>query len=73
MVEWKIKIGLTYKVTFDDCCVRGNFTSKLTESQDENDNGELHDTDKLEYGVELKFENGVNLTAWNAVVLELVK
>lgn len=67
-----LKIGSNYNVDFDDCCVRGNFTSKLVEAKGYNDDGELYDTDNLDYGVELKFENGVNLTAWNAVVLELV-
>lgn len=69
----ELTIGSIYRVNFDDCCVRGNFTSRLTEAKDENDDGEMYDTDKLKYGVELKFENDVNLTAWDAVVLELVK
>ena len=56
-----------------DCCVRGTFTSKLIKAQNYNDNDELCDTEELEYGTELTFENGVNLTAWNGVSLEQVK
>lgn len=68
----KIEIGATYEVDFDDCCVRGSFTSKLIKAQDYDDNSELRDTEELEYGTELTFENGVSLTAWNAVSLEQV-
>lgn len=69
----EIAVGLKYNVEFVDCCVRGSFTSVLTEAKGYDDDGELCGTSILEYGVELKFENGVNLTAWNAVDLELVE
>lgn len=39
----------------------------------EGDNDKKHDVDILEYGTELLFESGVELTAWNAVSLELVE
>lgn len=69
----EIEIGKLYEVDIDDCCVRGNFTSKLIEAKDYNDDEELWDVTVLEYGTELKFENGVNLTAWNGVSLTLVE
>lgn len=66
-------IGATYEVDISDCCVKGEFTSKLIEAKDYNDDEELYDVTILEYGTELKFENGVSLTAWNGVSLELIK
>lgn len=66
-------IGEVYKVDISDCCVRGEFISKLIEAKDYNDDEELCDVTFLDYGTELKFENGVSLTAWNGVSLELIK
>jgi hypothetical protein len=43
--EVDLKPGLLYKVTFDDCCVSGEFTSKFV--------GEVEG--------DLTFENGVKL------------
>lgn len=69
----ELVIGATYEVDISDCCVRGEFTSKLIEAKKYGDNDEMIDTTFLEYGTELKFENGVSLTAWNGVSLEVVK
>lgn len=44
-----LKIGETYTVKFDDCCVAGEFTSKLIRKESPDDE------------VELAFENGVTL------------
>lgn len=69
----EVTIGETYKVEIEDCCVKGSFISRLIEAKNYNDDNELCDVTVLEYGAELKFDNGVSLTAWNGVSLELLK
>ena len=55
--EEDLVVGTLYKVSFDDCCVGGEFTSKFT--------GETED------GTE--FENGVVLFATHACIFEEIE
>jgi hypothetical protein len=58
------EIGVTYKVTFDDCCVKGSFTSALTAKN------YVPDPPETEPFLEsVTFANGVTLTEWLAVTL----
>jgi hypothetical protein len=61
----KGKIGLneTYKVSLDDCCVKGEFTSKITLIK--------RDDEEPEYLERVEFSNGVTLTEFNAVKFEV--
>ena len=49
-----MEIGKTYRVKINDCCVKGEFTSKLISAK----------VDVEEDETEMKFENGVVLTWW---------
>lgn len=70
-----IKVGKTFKVVIDDCCVEGEFTSKLIKAlacDDDSVNDELLEVEELSesnYGAELYFENGVRLTKQGGVTL----
>ncbi len=56
MGKINLEVGTVYKVELSDCCISGNFTSKLIQKET---------TEKSEgmYG-EIKFENGVVLETW---------
>lgn len=58
----KITLNETYKVSFDDCCVKGQFTSKVTLIE--------RDVEEPEYVERVEFSNGVTLTEFNAVRFE---
>lgn len=62
----KYKIGSTYKVVINDCCVKGEFTSKLV-------NTILDEIEPEEDDVRgLVFENGVTLTViWGTEIKEI--
>jgi hypothetical protein len=66
----KLVIGKTYKVSIDDCCVEGEFTSKLVEVFSYDDDENIIPVTEIEYGVALIFENGVKLVAMNGVSLK---
>lgn len=72
-----IEIGRTYLVEIDDCCVKGEFTSKLLKAQmyteDENHNDVPYPVTKIEYGTEAFFENGVRLELMNGTTLTEVE
>lgn len=60
----KYKIGSTYKVQIDDCCVKGDFTSKLV--------GTIIEEEDPEEVTGLIFENGVTLTLiWGTSFTEI--
>lgn len=46
-------LGTTYRVTFEDCCVQGQFTSMLVKDDEEGND------DLLIYSHAYTFENGV--------------
>jgi hypothetical protein len=48
-------VGTVYEVSFDDCCVSGNFTSALKSLNYE------EDLDGTKYVYTITFENGVEL------------
>lgn len=55
--ETRREVGKTYRVVLDDCCIQGEFTSRLDVIQFDED-GELDF---------YRFANGVELTMINAV------
>lgn len=65
----EIKVGKTYKVEIYDCCVRGDFTSKLLKAQMYDDDDNPYPVNTNEYGTEAFFENGVRLELMNGVSL----
>ena len=70
-----ITVGKTYEVDIRDCCVEGEFTSKLIkvlvcdEDSDIDDMFEVEELHEHNYGAELYFENGVRLTKQGGVSL----
>lgn len=64
-----IEIGKTYKVEIKDCCVEGEFTSKLIKAQMYDDNDNTYPVNTDEYGTEAFFDNGVRLILMNGVTL----
>lgn len=74
-----IAVGKTYKVNIKDCCVEGEFTSKLTKAlvYDEGSNSDVlldvEELDESNYGAELYFENGVKLVQQSGVSLTEVE
>lgn len=65
----KLDIGKSYKIEISDCCVVGEFTSKLVRVRAYDDYNNLVDVYELDYGVELFFENGVRIEARGGVEL----
>lgn len=61
----KLKMGEVYYVEFDDCCIRGEFSSKIVYL------GKYDDV--LKKYEEIKFENGVKLTTYNGCIFETIK
>ena len=60
----RAEIGAAYKVTFDDCCVKGSFTSALTAKN------YVPDPPEAEPFLEsVTFANGVTLTEWLNVTI----
>lgn len=65
----KIVVGKEYKVEIEDCCVVGEFTSKLVKAQMYDDDNNPYPASEDEYGTELFFENGVRLEKMGGVTL----
>lgn len=58
----KIKVGEVYNVRIEDCCVQGEFKSKLISIKIDEYNKVFNVNEaELFYGQELQFENGVTL------------
>ena len=66
-------IGKEYKVIFDDCCIEGNFTSKLKEFTKYYDREDEQLEERPEDDQGLIFENGVYLDNYNGCIIEEVK
>lgn len=68
----KIETEKSYCVRIEDCCVEGEFASKLLKIQCYDDEEKPYFVNELEldYGTILFFENGVTLRAMGGVVLE---
>jgi hypothetical protein len=66
----KLVIGKTYKVNIEDCCVEGEFTSKLVEAYEYDDDENKVPVTIKDYNTNLIFENGVRLVAMNGVELK---
>lgn len=64
----KVKFNKDYKVIINDCCVIGEFVSSIVEMV----NRDEEEVNEFEYGVKIKFKNGVVLEHLNGVELKEV-
>lgn len=53
----EVVVGNTYRVCIEDCCVNGEFVSKLVECNNED--------------MVYRFENGVSLSGWGVILHEV--
>lgn len=71
----EIEVGKVYNVEIEDCCIQGEFTSKLITIKITDDNNVTSNLDKADLyhgGQELHFENGVILYNEGGMTCEAV-